>query len=108
MKTFTVFVDDNFHYMDESERYKLGSFPTLAAAIDAAHRLIDDNLTAAHRPGMTAEALFQSYMSFGEDPFIIAADGEKTDFSAQTYARQRCEEMCTVQAGLWWVGNGRC
>jgi hypothetical protein len=25
-KPYTVYVDDNFHYMDESERYKLGDF----------------------------------------------------------------------------------
>ena len=25
----TVYVDDNFHYMDESERYKLGEFEDL-------------------------------------------------------------------------------
>ncbi|MEJ2748335.1 MAG: hypothetical protein P8183_10575 [Anaerolineae bacterium] len=58
---FKVLVDDNFHYMDESERYELGRFPVLAAAIDAAQRLIDDYLTDACCPGMTAEALFQSY-----------------------------------------------
>ncbi len=94
--SFTVFVDDHFHYMDESERYVLGSYPMLVAAIDAAQHLIDDYLTAAYRPGMSAEALFQSYMSFGEDPFIIAANDEKSDFSAQTYARRRCGEMCTT------------
>ena len=26
---YTVLVNDNFHYMDESERYELGSFETL-------------------------------------------------------------------------------
>lgn len=92
--SFTVFVDDNFHYLDESERYELGRFPTLATAISAAQRLVDDYLAAAYRPGMSAEALLQSYISFGEDPFIIAANGEKVEFSAQTYARQRCEEIC--------------
>ncbi|MCB9418286.1 MAG: hypothetical protein H6667_00660 [Ardenticatenaceae bacterium] len=92
--SFTVFVDDNFHYLDESERYELGRFPKLAAAISAAQRLVNDYLITAYRPGMTAETLFQNYMSFGEDPFIITANGEKVDFSAQTYARQRCEEMC--------------
>ena len=27
--TYKVFVDDNFHYMDESERYALGEYATL-------------------------------------------------------------------------------
>ena len=37
--TFRVMVDDNFHYMDEGERYTLGSFPTAEEAIESAHRI---------------------------------------------------------------------
>ena len=32
---FTVMVADNFHYVDEEETYKLGSFETLESAIDS-------------------------------------------------------------------------
>ena len=31
--TYSVYVDDNYHYQDESERYKLGDFATLDEAI---------------------------------------------------------------------------
>ena len=37
-KLYTVFVDDNFHYMDESERYKLGEFVDCASAVAACKR----------------------------------------------------------------------
>ena len=41
-KTYTVFVDDNFHYMDESERYKLGEFPDCASAVAACKQIVDE------------------------------------------------------------------
>lgn len=92
--TFKVFVDDNFHYRDEEERYELGEFATAEDAIRAAQRIVDEYLADAYRPGMTADVLFRSYTSFGEDPFIVAPSTEKVDFSAWSYARQRCAELC--------------
>jgi hypothetical protein len=59
--TYTVFVDDNFHFMDESKRYELGEFSTLDAAIEAAKQIVHRYLASAYEPGMTAEALFESY-----------------------------------------------
>lgn len=95
---YTVFIDDNFHYMDESERYALGEFPTLDAAIEASRRVVDDYLSSAYEPGMTIAALLTSYLSFGEDPYIVASprDPEAPGvlFSARDYARQRCEALC--------------
>src|SRR5437879_6107440 len=37
---YTVFVDDNFHYMDESERYKLGEFADCASAVAACKQIV--------------------------------------------------------------------
>jgi hypothetical protein len=94
--TFKVFVDDNFHYMDESERYELGEFSTLDAAIEASKKIVDEYLLSAYHPGMTAQALFESYTSFGEDPYIVATPSKETDvlFSAWDYAKRRCYELC--------------
>ena len=36
MTRYTVYVDDNFHHGDESERYELGQFATADEAIAAA------------------------------------------------------------------------
>ena len=93
---YKVLVDDNFHYMDESERYELGVFPTLDAAIEASQRIVDEYLRSAYQPGMTTDALLTSYLFFGEDPYIVATAGEKSGvlFSARDYARRRCEELC--------------
>ena len=93
---YKVFVDDNFHYMDESERYELGEFSTLAAAIEASRQIVDEYLRSAYEPSMSAGDLMSSYVFFGEDPFIVAIAEPETGvlFSARDYARVRCEAMC--------------
>ena len=93
---FKVMVDDNFHYQDESERYELGEYPTLAAAVEAAQMIVDDFLDSAFRPGMTAEALYKAYTAFGEDPWIVSVPGGAGQilFSAWDYAKKRAAELC--------------
>jgi hypothetical protein len=86
---YTVFVDDNFHYTDEAERYTLGEFDTAQEAVAAAKRIIDEFLDPAHEPWMTAEELYQGYTMFGEDPFIVP-DDPTGHFSAWNYAKERC------------------
>jgi hypothetical protein len=90
---YTVFVDDNSHYQDESERYKLGEFETYGEALAAAKKLVDDFLNSAYRDGMSAKALLDSYKMYGEDPFIVP-DRDDDRFSAWDYAGKRCEEIC--------------
>jgi len=80
--------------MDETERYELGAFASLDAAVVAAQAVVDAYLRSAHRPGMTARALFKSYTAFGEDPFIVSPDQQRVAFSAWEYARQRCNALC--------------
>jgi hypothetical protein len=94
---YRVLVDDNFHFMDESERYELGQFSTLAEALAASCRIVDEYLLSAFKPGMTSQQLYASYTAFGEDPFIIPDGSEETavQFSAWDYAQRRCQEMCS-------------
>jgi len=84
---YTVFVDDNFHYMDEDERYTLGVFATPEEAIAACRSIVDGCIGS--EPGATAETLFKNYAMFGEDPFIVPGVG----FSAWDYAKRRCAEL---------------
>jgi hypothetical protein len=90
--TYTVRVDDNFHYMDKDYRYTHGEYETLEDALKAAKEIVDSFLAAGHIPGMRADDLYQSYTSFGDDPFIIGPEDAK--FSAWNYAQRRCEEIC--------------
>jgi hypothetical protein len=47
---YTVLVDDNFHYMDKDERYSLGEFESLDAAIAVCKKIVDDCLTLGCTP----------------------------------------------------------
>ncbi len=91
-KRFSVYVDDNFHYMDESERYKLGTFETCEEAIAACKKIVDDFLEEGYRKGMAFNKLIEEYIFFGEDPFIASSD-KTCFFSAHDYAHKRCLEL---------------
>lgn len=92
MPEYTVFVDDNFHYMDEEERYRLAEYTTCAEAVEACKNIVDQFLEQSLQPGMTADELYRQYVQFGEDPFIHTMDSSCT-FSAWQYARSRCDEL---------------
>jgi hypothetical protein len=85
---YTVYVDDNYHYMDESERYKLGEFDNCASAIAACKRIVDEFLVDCD-VNSTAGEMFRMYAGFGEDPWISSDDVE-CKFSAWQYAEERC------------------
>jgi hypothetical protein len=42
---YKVMVDDNFHCMEEDERYGLATFSTIEEAIAACKRIVDDDLS---------------------------------------------------------------
>ena len=87
---YKVFVDDNFHYMDEEERTCLGEFETFADALAACQRIVDQFLEHTYKPGMKADELYQAYVNFGEDPFIVGGD---VRFSAWDYAKERSDRI---------------
>jgi len=90
---YKVCVDDNFHYMDESERYTLGEYETCEEAVKECKEIVDDFLQSGYKAGTTADELYKGYQMFGEDPFISSGDSN-CRFSAWTYAKARCEEIC--------------
>lgn len=88
-----MYVDDNFHYGDEENRYKLGEFRTCEDARDACGHLVDDFLEGVLREAMDSNELYRIYALYGEDPFIVSQDGV-CSFSAWDYARERCKKLC--------------
>ena len=93
---YTIYVDDNYHYMDASDRRKGGDFRSLGKAIASAKRIVDGYLAEAYTKGMAAEELYRWYITYGEDPFITGGPPD-SDFSAWDYAKARCDEICLVQ-----------
>jgi hypothetical protein len=77
-KRYTVFIDDNFHYMDESERYKHGEFDDCESAVAACKRIVDEFLSTCD-PSGGAEEMYKQYTG--------------CKFSAWNYAKERCREL---------------
>jgi hypothetical protein len=96
MPRYRILVDDNFHYQDESARREQGVYDSLEEARAVCRAIVDGFLAGEHKPGMTAEALYERYTSFGDDPFIRPVDGGGAGvlFSAWTYAKERCAAIC--------------
>jgi hypothetical protein len=92
--TYSVYVDDNYHYMDEEARYKLGDFATLEEAVAACKRMVDEFLKDEVSPDLTAAERCAQYTGFGPDPFIVTDDPDAAHppFSAWSYAKERCKE----------------
>lgn len=86
-----VYVDDNFYFMDESERYMLKAFNDYGDAKAACKRIVDDFLEESS--ARTAEELRQSWSAFGEDPWIKGPKPAGGYFAASEYVRRRCKEL---------------
>jgi hypothetical protein len=93
---YRVMVDDNFHYQDPDERREHGTYETVEEALAACQAIVDRSLENEFRAGISAEALYDRYMSFGDDPSIVVLNGvdENAKFSAWSYAKERCAVMC--------------
>jgi hypothetical protein len=95
MTIYKVFVDDNFHYQDESERYEYGQFQELGEAIATCRRLVDADLVHMASNARDASDLYGLWVMFGTDPFILLeppAPGA-VPFAANRYARSRCRAI---------------
>jgi hypothetical protein len=86
---FTVHVDDMAHYMDPDERYRLGTYATAAEALAACRALVEKDLAAMFKPGMSAEDLVETWFAWGNDPWA-----EGLEFSAADHVRARAREIC--------------
>ena len=94
-KKYEVYVDDNFHYMDESERYKLGDFETCEEAVAACKKIVDEFLEQGYEKGMSFKELYEGYIGFGEDPFIVS--GDKIVFSQLGTMRRNAVKRFVVK-----------
>ena len=105
--SYEVLVDDNYHYMDENERYSAGVFQTYGEALWHAKRIVDKSLLDLYEPGKSVADLIASYVLFGEDPWIRPTPEGTERFSARDYARQGALEIVSgvVTANRerkWW------
>ena len=88
MSKYTLYIDDNFHYMDEEPRSSRGDYECEDEATRAAKRIVDGSLRDLYRSGMTPQELLACYKAFGEEPWVTGRQ-----FSAWVYAEQQCWEL---------------
>ena len=88
---YTVLVDDNFHFMDENERWLAGTFDNLPSAVDKCIAIVKASLLEDNYPAMSAEDLYATYTSGGDDPFIRGPINLL--FSAWDYAKALAAEL---------------
>ena len=81
---YKIYVDDNYHYMDESERYVADSYSSLEEAVERCKELTIKSLEDLYEDGITPENLSAQWAMFGEDPFIRGGDGS-VPFSARKF-----------------------
>jgi len=94
IKCFKVIVDDNFHFMDDDERYCAGSFDSYEKALQVAKNIVIESLNSTR--GTTAEEIYEHYTSFGDDPFIVTEpwiDMGEDRFSAWKFAEAESKRI---------------
>jgi len=118
---FTVYVDDNFHFVDEDERTVCGRFDHYSDAVGRCRAIVDQFLEENWKPAMSPGELYMMYESFGDDPWIspdprkeaLRNSGKSSgdwkalvaeclaseeylagSFSAWAYAEKRAQEVC--------------
>lgn len=94
---YVVMVEDNSHFMDEGNRYRLGEFAEAETAIAQCRRIVNESLSAAYVPGMSAHALYDSYVMFGEDPYICCVEVPAVAFASWDYARTESVDICAAR-----------
>lgn len=93
MAGFRVYVDDNYHYMDQDEQWILGVFDTEADAVAAAKSLVTKSVTSMHESGMSAGEVFARYKMFGDDPFIVGEGHDRRSFHAWDFAQSESNRL---------------
>ena len=91
--SYTVYVRDNYHYMDPEAEYRDSTHDTLEEAIARCQQIVDADL--GDPPGASAQAMVAYYRMFGDDPYIVNSDpaADTVPFSAWVYAEQRAKEL---------------
>jgi hypothetical protein len=93
MPRYIVQCDDNFHYQDESERTSHGNYATAGEAIAKCRQLVDEELNHLVQNGALTEELYELYVNFAADPFIVPLDGAApVSWDAWGYAKDRAAQ----------------
>jgi hypothetical protein len=85
---YKVLIDDNFHFMDESERVTYGVFATANEAIAECKAIVDECLEPMLQSGMTATALYEQCPSIPMTHGWPSQPGDMPKNGARSFARR--------------------
>ena len=85
IKTFKIFVYDNFHDFDDDGADEYGEYETVEEALSQAKVIVEKSLKGQWKIGISETELILSYMSFGDSPDIMEGNN-KIEFSGRKYA----------------------
>jgi len=97
---FKVYIDDNFHCMQEDYRCEHGEYNTYEEAVEECKKIIEKNFKYYYKPGASAEEMLENYKFQGDDPFVVP-EPEGKHFSAWDYADRRAEELANPVQSLF-------
>ena len=91
--TIEVYIEEHSAFGDdEPARRRIGEFTSRAEAVAAAQARVELILRELHKPGRTADELYQHWTLFGEDVYLLPGDGEPS-FDAYEYAKRHSETI---------------
>ena len=90
---YTVYVDDNFHHMDESYRYELEQYDTWSDAVKVCKMIVDENIKSYIQEGIDVADLYRHYTSVGDDPWVTPVPEGLQYFSAWSYAKALTDKL---------------
>jgi hypothetical protein len=89
MPSYKVLINDNAHYMDESERADHGVFANADEAVAVCKKIVDDDLNAMWKPGTTAKELYR-LPATALPPQSLARDRDREKYHPNRWLRANC------------------
>ncbi len=92
---YKIYLEEDYWFQDDPELLSAGKviYETYEEALRECKRMIDDFLIRNYKPGMTVDELYNLYLQFSDEPYIIPR-GENNQFSHSKYAKEQCVEIC--------------
>jgi hypothetical protein len=102
MPKFRVVSYDNNYHMDQSESTDHNVFATAQQAVAACKAIVDDDLSAMWKPGTSARELYELYLAYGQDAFVmpVKPNGPEVEFSASRYAKEKSRDLVRARGSI--------
>jgi hypothetical protein len=93
MSRYTVMTDPNDPTYDDNPPSEVGIYPTADEAILACKTVIDEFLEVYVEECTTAAELYDMYVKFGADPYIVSVDpnDEQVNFNVEKYLKEQIQ-----------------